>query len=174
MVKTCTKCGESKPRSEFYASTETRDGLRNPCKACRLRQRSQYVARDDVRAARREYRQANAEAIADAGRRWRIANPERQAARTAEWKRANPDAHARHKSKDRARRYGAEHEPYSRAEVFARWGSRCCYCDAVATTIDHVVPLGFGGHDVETNVVPACLPCNVRKGRKTLAEWAAA
>ncbi|MFB6535094.1 HNH endonuclease [Streptomyces noursei] len=80
---------------------------------------------------------------------------------------------ARYRSKDRARRYGADHEPYSRAAVFERWGSCCCYCDREATTLDHVAPLGFGGHDEERNVVPACQPCNSSKGRKTLAEWVA-
>ncbi|MFJ7588418.1 HNH endonuclease [Streptomyces sp. NPDC097617] len=173
MVKTCSKYGETKPYSEFYASAGTRDGQRNPCKSCCLRRQANYDARADVQAARREYRQANAVAIAEARRRWRLANPELHAARSAEWKRANPDAHARHKSKDRARRYGAEHEPYSRAEVFARWGSRCCYCNEPATSIDHVVPLSRGGHDVEANAVPCCKSCNSSKGRKTLAEWAA-
>ena len=32
--KTCSKCGESKPRSEFYKNSNTRDRLRPECKVC--------------------------------------------------------------------------------------------------------------------------------------------
>jgi 5-methylcytosine-specific restriction endonuclease McrA len=63
--------------------------------------------------------------------------------------------------------------PYKRAEVFARWGGRCCYCDAPAEHLDHVTPLSRGGRDVLANVVPACADCNLSKAALTLAEWLA-
>jgi 5-methylcytosine-specific restriction endonuclease McrA len=47
----------------------------------------------------------------------------------------------------------------------------CAYCDAFATHLDHVQPIAKGGADVEANIVPACAPCNLSKGAKTLAEW---
>lgn len=62
--------------------------------------------------------------------------------------------------------------PYRRAEVFARWGGQCCYCDAPAEHLDHVRPLSRGGRDVLSNVVPACAECNLGKAALTLAEWA--
>ncbi|MBM4018011.1 MAG: HNH endonuclease, partial [Planctomycetes bacterium] len=37
-------------------------------------------------------------------------------------------------------------------------------------SIDHVVPRSRGGHTVWTNVVCACMRCNVRKGGRTPAE----
>lgn len=120
----------------------------------------------------REYRRQNADKVASCKRSWRQANREHVAASRAEWKQANPDAVAAHRAKARAIRYGAKHEPYSRSALFSRWGGRCCYCDAEATSVDHVEPLGYGGHDVVTNVVPACQPCNSSKGRRSLAEWA--
>lgn len=48
---------------------------------------------------------------------------------------------------------------------------RCVYCDAEATTADHVVPLSRGGTDYIDNIVPACAPCNISKGAKLLEEW---
>ncbi|MER5304607.1 HNH endonuclease [Streptomyces lasiicapitis] len=175
-MKVCTKCGETKPPSEFYAAPNNRDGLTGACKLCKRAAQRAYVGanREAVNEAKREWRARNADAVRSKQRDWYAANSERDRARSKQWKQANPDARARHNSKDRARRYGADHEPYSRTAVLGRWGSRCCYCDASATTLDHVVPLGFGGHDVERNVVPACQPCNSSKGRKTLAEWALA
>lgn len=62
--------------------------------------------------------------------------------------------------------------PYKRADVFARWGGQCCYCEAPAEHLDHVNPISRGGRDVPSNVVPACAPCNYAKGAKSLAEWA--
>jgi 5-methylcytosine-specific restriction endonuclease McrA len=63
--------------------------------------------------------------------------------------------------------------PYSRAEIFARWGHQCAYCDAPAEHLDHVTPISRGGRDVLRNVLPACANCNLAKTDLTLAEWAA-
>lgn len=71
----------------------------------------------------------------------------------------------------RAREYGVAHVPYSRTAILARWRHMCAYCNGVATHLDHVHPLSKGGEDVEANIVPACAPCNLSKGAKTLAEW---
>jgi 5-methylcytosine-specific restriction endonuclease McrA len=74
--------------------------------------------------------------------------------------------------KRRADAYGVAHEAYSRTEILARWKHTCAYCGGVATHLDHVEPLSKGGTDTEANIVPACAPCNLSKGAKTLAEWA--
>jgi len=47
----------------------------------------------------------------------------------------------------------------------------CVYCFAPATTEDHMIPRGRPGWDDPDNVVPACLPCNASKGRRTPEEW---
>jgi 5-methylcytosine-specific restriction endonuclease McrA len=73
----------------------------------------------------------------------------------------------------RAKDYGVDHVPYSRTAILARWGRACAYCNGVATHLDHVHPLSRGGADAEHNIVPACARCNLSKGAKTLAEWAA-
>lgn len=73
--------------------------------------------------------------------------------------------------KRRAETYGVVHEEYSRTAILERWGHACAYCGAHATHLDHVEPLSKGGSDTESNIVPACAPCNLSKGAKTLAEW---
>ena len=44
---------------------------------------------------------------------------------------------------------------------------KCAYCntslDISTATMDHVIPLSRGGKHMPSNVVPACLACNVRK-----------
>lgn len=56
-------------------------------------------------------------------------------------------------------------------EILAEWHHRCAYCAVpfsaeVKATQDHVVPVSKGGHHTRENVVPACKPCNSRKGAR--------
>lgn len=58
--------------------------------------------------------------------------------------------------------------------LFARDRHLCLYCGdhcgRYELTRDHVVPTSRGGRDVWTNVVSACLSCNLRKGSRTPQE----
>src|SRR5215475_3585817 len=51
----------------------------------------------------------------------------------------------------------------------------CAYCrrqvGARQLTMDHVVPLGRGGHSTRGNTVPACKDCNTRKKSLVPMEW---
>lgn len=62
----------------------------------------------------------------------------------------------------------------SRLSLLAQWkrqGRGCVYCDALATTVDHVVPLVRGGTNYEGNLAPACRRCNCSKNGWTVTEW---
>lgn len=48
---------------------------------------------------------------------------------------------------------------------------RCTYCESLATTVDHVIPVALGGTSHEGNLTPACKPCNTRKNDSLLVEW---
>ena len=65
---------------------------------------------------------------------------------------------------------GARAIPVSRRGVLRRDGSRCAYCGASATTIDHIVPRSRGGEDTWENLVACCLRCNNVKGDRTPME----
>jgi 5-methylcytosine-specific restriction endonuclease McrA len=60
--------------------------------------------------------------------------------------------------------------PLTRRGVFARDGGRCVYCQAPATSLDHVVPRSRGGGHVWENVVSCCRRCNHAKADRTVAE----
>lgn len=59
---------------------------------------------------------------------------------------------------------------FTRFNVFLRDRFRCQYCgdgfQAEHLTFDHVVPRSRGGRTLWTNVVTACEPCNLHKGRR--------
>lgn len=85
----------------------------------------------------------------------------------------DPDKRHTLTHRKRAEAAGVTHEPYSRIAILIRWGYSCAYCWAYgAHHLDHVTPLKLGGADVESNIVPACQSCNLRKGARSLAEWA--
>lgn len=71
--KRCTKCGQIKPLSSFYASRGMRDGHRNDCIECN-------------KAAKRERHARNPEPYRERARQWAADNPERRAAYQAEYR----------------------------------------------------------------------------------------
>jgi 5-methylcytosine-specific restriction endonuclease McrA len=60
--------------------------------------------------------------------------------------------------------------PLTRRAVFARDGGRCVYCNAPATSLDHVIPKSRGGPHSWDNVVSACARCNHVKADRGIAE----
>ena len=58
-----------------------------------------------------------------------------------------------------------------RAEILQK-NTVCVYCkEAVATEVDHIVPLSKGGTNDRENLAPACRPCNVKKGSRNPMKW---
>jgi 5-methylcytosine-specific restriction endonuclease McrA len=63
---------------------------------------------------------------------------------------------------------------FNRRNIFGRDANRCQYCGKRFATsdlsLDHIVPRSRGGPATWTNIVCACLSCNVRKGGLTPRE----
>jgi 5-methylcytosine-specific restriction endonuclease McrA len=61
---------------------------------------------------------------------------------------------------------------FSRQHIYARDKYECQYCGRrlppAELTYDHVIPRSLGGPKDWTNIVTCCIPCNRRKGGKTL------
>ena len=62
---------------------------------------------------------------------------------------------------------------FTRKNIYRRDKNICQYCGKKFKTeelnIDHVIPLSRGGKHTWSNVVCSCIPCNLRKGSKTLS-----
>jgi 5-methylcytosine-specific restriction endonuclease McrA len=60
-------------------------------------------------------------------------------------------------------------------KVLRKWQYRCAYCHCRLTrrsaTADHLIALSRGGTNWIGNIVPACLPCNQRKGFLKRSEY---
>lgn len=59
---------------------------------------------------------------------------------------------------------------FSRRGVMVRDNWTCVYCGNHGDTIDHVVPRKDGGLSTYENCVAACIPCNRKKGHKSLKQ----
>jgi len=62
----------------------------------------------------------------------------------------------------------SEFPAFTRFNVFLRDRFSCQYCGSPAhLTFDHVVPRRLGGRTSWENILPACAPCNMKKGGRT-------
>lgn len=85
-VKRCTKCGQRKPHSEFYANAGGKDGLRADCKACVAARRKAWYAENREREIHRvkDWQRENREKYLAKQRRWREENREELSRRNRE------------------------------------------------------------------------------------------
>jgi len=189
-VKRCTRCGREWSLDHYQPHPAYADGYNNWCRSCY----SEY---------RREYRRSRAEARdrdAARSRCWRERNPERvreyarsdrERERKKRWdrehleyvresalKRYRLKAGAVAAARRKAVRLGATAADLTREEwqeILEDFCHECAYCQArdVPLEQEHLTPLSRGGSHAGINVVPACMPCNRRKSRKTLFEFLA-
>jgi hypothetical protein len=169
--KTCTKCDETKPLSEYYRQANCRGGHRPDCKDC-VKARTRATKATPRAKESDEERRRDAEYRKAAARRSRAYYKANRAARHAynrAYYLANPEAIQRGVAKRRARKLGVEHQPYTRTEIFDRDGGWCRGCRRTLTNepygfeIDHIVPLSLGGPDTPANVQLMCRSCNREK-----------
>lgn len=57
--------------------------------------------------------------------------------------------------------------------LLAKWEHKCAYCGKGDTPleVEHVFPRSKGGSDRVSNLTVACVPCNQRKGSKSIEEF---
>jgi hypothetical protein len=133
-LKTCSKCGQGKPETEFHFIRRTQL-LAARCKTCHS-------------AANKAWREANAERVREANRQWALSNPDRikaaqqrwkdrnpgiAAERMRAWREANPERHS--ETLDRIRQK-------TKDQVFEAYGGKRCACcgetEPLFLSIDHV------------------------------------
>lgn len=138
----------------------------------------------------RNWMQANRERINELGRKRYYADHEktkemirRKYQRNAEklrikqsiYKRNNPLLHRIREAVRRARANNSGGR-FTKAEALQRFeqqGGRCYYCGCILEVyhLDHVVPLSRGGSNDISNIVCACVSCNLSKRAKLISEW---
>ena len=90
-VKTCVRCGETKPTAEFHNRRVAADGLNPACKVCACAARRAGRNVDREHAYGRRWRDANPGYSAKTAKAWREANPERRKANHDRWASENAE-----------------------------------------------------------------------------------
>lgn len=185
--KVCSKCGRSKPHSEFYREAGHSDGLRSECKACNEKKclRWRQANPEKARAVRRAQK-----------RRWRLANPEKYRAMKREQKRRcffrHPEKKlalalrkdVRRRTKDTFGTLPQIWNPLARLvtgdhleRLYCAQDKRCAYCRRMLRprrrNLDHVIPIRHGGLHARENVVWSCWKCNTIKANSLDPKWVA-
>lgn len=104
-MKTCYRCKEAKPFSDFQKCASEKDGLQKACRPCRKA----------IGAARY---QANKERIKVVARKWSKENPEAHKAAIKRWHKENPEF-----GRAKARRYRAVNPDKVKAYI-SEWRSK--------------------------------------------------
>ena len=58
-----------------------------------------------------------------------------------------------------------------RQSIYDAWEHKCGYCEAPATSLDHVIPKFQSGSSYRNNLIPACRSCNQDKASLKMEEW---
>lgn len=193
-MKFCKGCQSDKPLEDFSLAKRGKDGRAYYCRPCAAAKRREYYATQDkvaLAARQREYLQsnpgqarkdrarsltwakANAEAVNERNRAWRAANPDRAAAFTKAWRDAHPDESLAQRHRRIARLAAAPVNDFTAAEwreVLTDFNNACAYCLTTGVPLqqEHMQPISKGGDHTRSNIVPACGPCNMRKGTRSL------
>lgn len=88
-MKTCTKCGETKPKTEFHKKANKKDGINAACKTC-------------VSIAAAKWREKNPEKSRKYCAKWAAENPKKNIDRAAKYRSTFPDRIKEAKAKYRA------------------------------------------------------------------------
>lgn len=160
-MKTCTKCNETKPVSEYYKSKLGKGGLRANCKSCSNEFYYEYCKKnpEKINSQRREY--------------WHK-NPEKCRQYNLKWSKNNPDKKASMGAKRRAKSLNATPKWLTQSQIniieaFYTASSRLSKCIGIPHEVDHIIPLqgpGVSGLHVPWNlqILPASI--NRSKGNK--------
>ena len=108
-MKTCTKCGETKPLSEFSADDAYKAGYQSHCKACKnAYQRARYAKNRERELARvKAWHEKNPGKMAEY-RKKMMQDPERRAkqlAKVTKWAAEHPEAVKKSRLRQVQKRY---------------------------------------------------------------------
>lgn len=153
-------CKRHHARENYRANIEQRRAQQAAYRAARKAENRQRVA---------AWRAANPDRVAELSRRYYADHREEALEYRRRYREENRDKiRAANQRRKRLQRGATVHDLTLEqwAEIQALFVHRCAYCgrDDRPLTQDHLIALSRGGGHTATNVVPACQPCNSRKG----------
>lgn len=196
-MKTCRRCKEAKPLSEFSKHAREKDGLCNFCRSCKSAMKREALEkngdkiREQKRASHHRYKEKNNERT----RLWMEENKDRVQAEqrhkyatdeayreymlnnALSWPKKNPQAFkAIQKRRDeRMKAIGGEVPKDVKRRIWLEQEELCGYCGIRLFEgeyeCDHILAVSRNGNNDRDNLCVCCDNCQGSKGHKTLEEW---
>lgn len=171
----CQRCRCWLPSRDFCSDRTRWNGLARRCRGCNARPANP----NSPGVLDRRRRLAEGQRWCRWCRKWLPASDVRQGAckpchaREARRRYAEDEAYrAERRQHARSRKRGIGPIPTEGQEaILETFDGRCAYCNAAATTFDHIIPVSHGGRTVPWNLIPACASCNSSKRCKTIDEF---
>ena len=191
LTKTCSRCGEDMPVSDYHKMKKAADGLHCWCKSCvktYMRDRSAskpmkvYFRTCPVcgvlyttNSSQRAYCSAQCRKVVNQHQSM-LAKRGRDRTRDKEyqkqWVQANRDKVRAQGHRRRARSKAASVFHITDKDIARIYSQPCWKCGAKADqTLDHRIPLARGGTHGVGNFLTLCFSCNSSKGARLLVEW---
>ena len=156
--------------------------IKNPDNAKSSRQRWYLKNKDAAYAAVKIWRENNKVKARASNRRYYLNHRLESAAAVAKWRKENPErVYFQNAKRYALKKSGKTDSVLTESEwaaVQENYKISCAYCQipfsdikGARPTMDHAIPLSRGGKHEASNIVPACLSCNSRKGDKTVYKF---
>jgi hypothetical protein len=156
ILKTCTKCGEVKPLSDFYQihSGKKAGKYQAKCKACSSVDHAKYRAAnlERCRTSDRTYYANNKERAKKSMRAWLVRNPDKRRAFTRRHRQRYPD---------RCLAHGTVNDAVRRGHIPPAWTMVCERCqEAQAKHWHH--HKGYA-REFALDVIAVCVDCHIKE-----------
>ncbi len=160
-AKRCPHCDSTLPISAFSKNRAQVDGLSSYCRPCDYNRKAAWLRR--TRTQRTEQ-----------AAQWRAANPAKQHAIAVRYRAAHPEKVRARVARRLARQLDAFVENIDIAELAQRDNGRCGVCGKSVVpamrSVDHILPLSFGGEHSYANTRLTHLRCNIRRQDRGTAQ----
>ena len=173
-MKQCSKCGETKPISEYHRDKYANDGYVQKCKSCVKIKSKLWNQKNTeiVKIKNREKYLKNPEYYIQKSQKWIERNKQQKKITDKQYQLNNPEIYRLSKQRYKARKLKNGVYEISKKEWAKIYASPCIYCGSkINIQADHVVPVARGGTHGIGNLVAACQPCNGSKRERTITEW---
>jgi len=176
-LKKCTICKQWKSISSFAKDRSRFDGLKSKCHDCDYKPKTNNIGvrerrlmrQKGLRWCRKCQQWLKSESVSKNG----LCKPHE--AENARFMYLNNEIYRRERQQHaHSRKRKCEPiKPQVQIQILVEFKGRCAYCDSLATTFDHIIPISQNGNSEIKNVVPACTFCNSSKKNKDVFKWIA-
>lgn len=176
MTKTCRKCNQTLPSTEFYAKE-------NRCKAC-AKAYAKAWAKANPDKIKKSWKKQNKKRWVDQKQDkeymlkkaiYRQENSAKRVAAAKAWNQANRERYTLHVANSHIKRKIAKNAKTYKIldkEFRKLYSSSCAFCGSKdKITMDHIIPISRSGNHSIGNLQPLCRSCNSSKKSRFISEY---